>query len=368
MRLDTEERYYRFPVKYKEYQSIIYQPGKVARIILNRPRYRNAMSHPLWGEMEDAFDRAAADKECIVIVLSGAGSCFSAGDDAIGLTPESAPVLVDRRPPEQLMKDYGSESEVWHQYNIEHDYYISWLGTHKLRTLPKPTIAMVHGYCIFAGFSLASDMDVIFASEEALFLPAGGASSALWDWGPRKCFEIGYEHRFLTARECMESRMVNRVFPNYESLERETLAFANRVAENWPERLRSTKEGILEAMNFQGRGAQIEASRHPFFETWRQDAIDGHRQRVEGRGRARTPRALEALKLKLESEGKEVPKHVREAVERAAQRNDLAAQQRAFTQSWRDPARVARAEAEFKAYEEARKKDEGQAKKARTRK
>ena len=45
----------------REYERVIYQPGVVTRIILNRPRYRNAMSHPLLFEMEDAFDRAAAD-------------------------------------------------------------------------------------------------------------------------------------------------------------------------------------------------------------------------------------------------------------------------------------------------------------------
>ena len=53
--------------KYKEYKRIIYQPGRVARIILNRPQYYNAVSHPLFGELDNALDRAAADPECRVI-------------------------------------------------------------------------------------------------------------------------------------------------------------------------------------------------------------------------------------------------------------------------------------------------------------
>ena len=79
----------------------------------------------MWAEVEDAFDRAAGDDECNVIVVSGNGKCFSAGDDVIGLSPEGAPMLADRRTPEQLIKDYGSEKEVWHQYNIEHDHMIT---------------------------------------------------------------------------------------------------------------------------------------------------------------------------------------------------------------------------------------------------
>jgi 1,4-dihydroxy-2-naphthoyl-CoA synthase len=51
-----------------EYQEIIYQPGKVARVILNRPRYFNAQSWRLREEMDDAFACAAADDEVCVII------------------------------------------------------------------------------------------------------------------------------------------------------------------------------------------------------------------------------------------------------------------------------------------------------------
>ncbi|MDD5288546.1 MAG: enoyl-CoA hydratase-related protein, partial [Dehalococcoidales bacterium] len=63
------------------YKQIIYQPGKVARVILNRPKYRNAQSKVLLEEMDDAFNRAVADKDVRVIVLSGQGDHFSAGHD-----------------------------------------------------------------------------------------------------------------------------------------------------------------------------------------------------------------------------------------------------------------------------------------------
>ena len=108
------DRMYKVP-DYETYERLIYEPGRVARIKLNRPRYRNALSHPLLSEMEHAFGRATVDPECRVIVLSGEGVCFSAGDDAFGLTPESAPMMADGRTPEQLMQDYGSEGELWRQ-------------------------------------------------------------------------------------------------------------------------------------------------------------------------------------------------------------------------------------------------------------
>ncbi|OGN89129.1 MAG: hypothetical protein A2158_08130, partial [Chloroflexi bacterium RBG_13_46_14] len=216
-----------------EYKSIIYQPGKVTRIILNRPEYLNAISHPMYGEIEDAFDRFSEDPECKVAVISGAGKCFSGGHDAIGLTPESAPMLSDRRTPEQLVEDYGSEAEVWAHYNKQHQYFLQDLHLYKLHKIPKPTIAMVHGYCIWGGYFLAGVMDVIFASEDALFLAeVGQCDPGTWDWGARKMLEVMYEHRFLTARECYDFHMVNRIFPDYETLEKETLAYAERVAEN----------------------------------------------------------------------------------------------------------------------------------------
>ncbi len=344
MTVYTEERYFRNPVlPYKKYQRITYKPGKVARIILNRPRYLNALSHALWGELEDALDRACDDPECRVIVISGAGRCFSAGDDTIGLSPEGAPCLVTDETPEELMKRLGSEEALWHQYNIEHDYYPLGYAS-RLWHIPKPTIAMVHGYCIFAAFMLATSMDLIFASEDALFLPTG-TTRTMWDLGPRKVLELAYEHRFLTAREAFEYHMVSRIYPTREILEKETLAFANRVANQAPNALRRTKEAFLRVMDMRGLTESYEATRTASWQLWRQWAEDGHPEREEGKGIARTPIALSNLKTKLESEGAKVPEHVLAALARAAARDDKATWQRALHQEWREKERQARADA-----------------------
>lgn len=338
----------------EEYKRIIYQPGRVARIILNRPRYRNALSHPLFREMENAFDRATNDPECHVIVLSGAGSVFSSGDDAIGLTPESAPVLVDEKTPGELMKEWGSEREVWRRYWTEHDYYIHDQWILKIRRIPKPTIAMVHGVAIFRGFNIARSMDLVFCTEDALFLPSD--VMPLWDWGARKTLEVKFEHRFLTAQEMREFHMVSRIYPDFETLERETLAFAARVAENPTSSNRRAKEDVYKAMDLMGfTGSNFQ--RDPFDVSFQQRDVpreERHRERYEGRGMARTPRAFNNLKLKLESEGAAVPSAVLEALARAAARDDKAAWDRALQQEWRAQYRRERAKADAQVYEEAK--------------
>ena len=354
MRLDTENRFYRYPLKIKsteDYQGIIYDRGVVTRIILNRPEYLNALSHPVWAEVEDAFDRAGEDKECNVILLSGNGRCFAAGDDVIGMSPEGAPMLVDRRPVEQLIKDYGSEDEVWHQYNIEHDHLITYIGPHKLRTNPKPTIAMVHGWCIYGGYIMATSCDVVFASEDALLL---GGAMGWWDLGHRKAMELIMEHRFLTAREAHEYHLINRVYPDYEILERETLAFAYRVAYESPSAIKRAKMSLLQQMDIMGYTTAVEVLRTPFSQTWRDWAMDG-RIRYEGAGIARTPVALRNLAAKLESEGKEVPENVQGAIARAKERDDREKWQKALHQEWRSDNRVERTNAQAKAYDDYKK-------------
>ncbi|HEY95971.1 MAG TPA: hypothetical protein G4O15_13655 [Dehalococcoidia bacterium] len=353
----TRYVYYNSP---DEYKGIIYEPGKITRIKLNRPRYLNAISHPTYAEIDDAFERFGNDPEAKVLVISGEGSCFCAGHDAMGLTPESAPMLADRRTPEQLMKQFGSEREVWLQYDAEHRYFLFDLHLFKLHKIPKPTIAMVHGYCVYGGFALAGIMDIIFASEDALFLGVTGQTDpGTWDMGVRKTMEVMLEHRFMTAQECYEYHLINRLFPDYETLERETLAFAERVADNMGEGGGNPKQGLHHTRDVQGYSRALE-------ENWNRgdwkkggriplSGASGHGMRYEGRGIARAPRALANLKAKLESEGKEVPKLVTEALIRANSRDDAAVWQKALHQEWRDKEQIKKAEAEAEAHEEKQK-------------
>ncbi len=233
-----------------EYQEIIYQPGKVARVILNRPRYFNAQSWRLREEMDDAFACAAADDEVCVIILSGNGKHFSVGHD-IGTTEDK-----------EYRKAQGhARTDRFGRFQDTREACVE--NTLRWRKLAKPTIAMVHGYCIFGGWMFASAMDIIFAAEDALFLPTHFQYfSVPWEIGPRKAKEILFEHRFMTAWEACEHGFVNRVFP-LDRLEEETLAYAGRVAENYasdPFRLWMTKFSINHSMDSQGYNTELEAA------------------------------------------------------------------------------------------------------------
>ncbi|MBW2060792.1 MAG: enoyl-CoA hydratase/isomerase family protein [Deltaproteobacteria bacterium] len=233
-----------------EYQHIIYQHGKVARVTLNRPQCFNAQSWLLREEMEDAFNRAVADEEIGAIVLSGTGQHFSSGHDIS--TPEDV----------EYREAHGhARTDRLGRFNDMRAITLE--NTLRWRSLPKPTIAMVRGYCIYGGWIIASAMDIIFAAEDALFLPTHVQYfSVPWEIGPRKAKEVLFEHRFMTAWEAYDYGFVNRVYTE-EKLEEETLAFAERVAENYlldPFRIQMAKFSTNHMMDAMGYTAELEVS------------------------------------------------------------------------------------------------------------
>jgi enoyl-CoA hydratase len=219
--------------------------GPVARVTLNRPRYRNAQSWRLLDQLDESLDRAMADSAVRVVVVDGAGGNFSSGHD-LG-TPEQLADQKDRGVPEHGLEFYDN----FRKYNL--DYTIKW------RNLPKATIAMVEGYCIFGGWMIAAAMDLIFSSSKALFLPSQlEYFSVPWDIHPRKAKELLFEYRFVDAQEAKEIGFVNRIYEP-EDLERETVAYANRVAENTATSVRLAKVATNRAQDLQGYSVGIDA-------------------------------------------------------------------------------------------------------------
>ena len=230
-----------------EQQEVLYEvDGALALLTLNRPRYRNAQSWRLLDRLDEALDRAMADDAVRVVVLRGAGEHFSSGHD-LG-TPEQLADKQARGVPDQGVEFYDN----FRRYNL--DYTMKW------RNLHKPTIAMVQGYCIYGGWMIATAMDLVFASPDALFL-AGLVEyfSIPWDIHPRKTKELLFESRFIDAEEALQLGFVNRVYPA-EDLERETLAYGRRVAENAPATLRMSKLAVNKAQDLQGYSAGVEAA------------------------------------------------------------------------------------------------------------
>lgn len=276
-----------------DYEQIQYEvDGRVARVKLDRPKYRNAQSRQLREEMDDAFARAVEDRDVRVIVLSGLGESFSAGHD-LGTPEEKAD--QEERPYEEGLRGLFERST---SMNVE--------NTLRWRNLPKPTIAMVHGYCIFGGWMIASAMDLIFAADDAMFLGTNFQYfSPPWDLHPRKVKEIFFESRFIDGAEAVELGFANRAYPA-DQLEAETMAYAHRVAENDPFQLRMTKLAVNQAQEAQGftgaiRGAlplhllSAQGERDPSFSI----------AKPEGRRRPMVQRAVEHYELHREAQQEE---------------------------------------------------------------
>src|SRR5258708_933686 len=205
------------------FHDIVYSvDGGVATIALNRPRYKNAQSYRMLDEIDAGFAKARADRDVRVLLIRGSGGNFSPGPDL------STAQALDYRKAKGASPGIETYDQ-FKKYNL--DLLVGW------RNFPKPTVAMVEGYCIYAGWMLAACCDVVFAANDAEFL-AGFVEymSIPWDIGIRRAKEICFESRFITAREAHQFGFVNRVIAP-ETIERETYAYAHRVAEQSPDAL-----------------------------------------------------------------------------------------------------------------------------------
>ena len=123
--------------------------GGVLRLTLNRPAARNALSLALMGELRRALDEAAADRECRVVVIAGAGPAFCAGHDLRELRSDPS-----REAYERIFAECSALMQ-------------------QIVALPKPVIAEVHGIATAAGCQLVATCDLAVAAEDARFATPG---------------------------------------------------------------------------------------------------------------------------------------------------------------------------------------------------
>ncbi len=128
----------------------------IAWVSLNRPDKRNAMNPALNAEMLGVLDALETDERCGLVVVTGAGDAYSAGMDLKEFFRES-----DRLAPEAWLQI----SRVAQTWQID-----------RLRHYPKPTIAMVNGWCFGGAFNSVVSCDLAIAAQEAVF----GLSEVNW--------------------------------------------------------------------------------------------------------------------------------------------------------------------------------------------
>ncbi len=250
---------YRF-VKYETLEE-----GKIARIMLNRPEFRNAQSRGLLVDLNDAFLHAEADDQVRVVILGGLGPVFSSGHD-LG-TPESR---EERRPgPNQLPSfqgNGGTRSGTEARMVQEWHYFLE--NTRRWRDLRKITVAQVQGSCYAAALMLAWCCDLIVAAENTVFGDVVGTRLGMcgveyfahpWEFGARKAKELMLTGDVLTADEAHRLGMVSKVFPQ-DKLAEETLNFARRIAKLPTVTSLLIKESVNQTQDIQGFYNSIKAA------------------------------------------------------------------------------------------------------------
>jgi enoyl-CoA hydratase len=219
--------------------------GATFRIRMNRPEKRNAQNPALIHQLAAAFAAGAADAEVRVIVLSGAGPAFSAGHDL--------------EHPGYDRRQYTYQTRL----DMERTLFVDTLT--RIRNLPKPTIAQVHGHCVAAGLMLACMCDLIVCDETARFsnpvltMALAGVQLLVepWEIGARKAKELLFTASVLEAEEARGLGLVNRVVAA-ERLDAEVDALAERIAALPPFAVRTVKKSINDMLDFMGQARSWE--------------------------------------------------------------------------------------------------------------
>lgn len=217
----------------KKYETILVdKKDGITWVTFNRPDQRNAMSPQLHMEMDDVLDDVAVDPETEVLVITGAGKAFSAGQDIKlyfrGTAADPAARHKARR---------ASNQWRWQ----------------KLSTFPKPTIAMVNGYCFGGALTQVCACDFVIAADEATF----GLSEVNWGIIPggivswnivqimnyRDAMYYAMTGDTFDGKKAKEIGFVNFSVPKAK-LKDETVAFAKKLMEKSPAALRYTKEAV----------------------------------------------------------------------------------------------------------------------------
>lgn len=212
---------------------LILHPGRVARIEINAPDRRNAMSRAMWHAVPAICDAIEADDGIRAILLTGAaevGATFSAGADIT-----------------EFEEVYATPATTT-AYNA-----MTRLAQARLRTLDRPVIAVVAGACVGGGCGLALAADLRFAAPEARFgitaarLGLGYSpediAQLLEKVGPARAKDLLFSARLIAAEEALSIGLIERIVPA-ATLMQEATDYANDLAGLSAYSIRATKAAI----------------------------------------------------------------------------------------------------------------------------
>jgi enoyl-CoA hydratase len=217
----------------------------VRRLTLNRPEKRNALSNDLRGRIFDALEAGDVDASIRVMIVRGAGSCFSSGYD---LSED-----ISRDLPFHTAAGAGQ----WARHVVE--------GAFRIWDLAKPVIAQVHGWCLAGGSELATACDLVYVAEDArigyppvrMMSPPDNQFHA-WLCGLRPAMEMMLTGDAIDGAEAVRVGFANRAFAASD-LDGEVLRIAERVAKIPTDVQQLNKRSVHRAMEIMGLRAAIRA-------------------------------------------------------------------------------------------------------------
>jgi enoyl-CoA hydratase len=244
---------------------MVERDGRVAVVLLNRPKQLNALSGELMGELVSVLLELDEDAEVRAIVLGGNERAFAAGADIAELAAGTPISLYENR-----------RIDAWDS----------------IRAVRTPIVAAVSGFCLGGGCELAMLCDLIVAAESAKFgqpeinlgvLPgAGGTQRLTRAVGKALAMDMILTGRMLSAREALDFGLVARVVAQEAWLD-EAKRVAHEIAAKSPISVRLAKEAIDAAFETP-LGAGVEFERRSFYlARAAEDATEGLNAFIEKR-------------------------------------------------------------------------------------
>jgi trans-feruloyl-CoA hydratase/vanillin synthase len=217
----------------KRYENIVVETsGGITQVTLNRPDKRNAMSPALDREMLDCILALEGDPDTRVLVLTGAGEAWCAGMDLKLYFRE-----LEGDPAARVRAEWTTHQ--WRWYRLYH--------------FPKPTIAMVNGYCFGGAFTQLVACDFAIAANNARFglsevnwgvIPGGLVSKVLGHgMNYRDGLYYALTGRSFDADAAVRMGLINEAVPA-DRLRAETWALAEHLCKLNPQTLRATKQAV----------------------------------------------------------------------------------------------------------------------------
>jgi len=233
--------------RYRGFEVAMHDPG-VAVLTMNQPDRLNGMTQAMKRDMTELLNQCQMDDAVRVVVITGSGRAFSAGDDITGRRPDYgdasalAPLLAPgHRDP---MGTYAALRTMSQALNLA------------VRQLDKLTVAAVNGVAIQTGLSLALSCDFRIASEDArlgsgtlrfgLQPDEGGHALVVQLIGVARAMDFFMRNRILTAAEAHDLGLVHEIV-SAEALEDHTLALARELAKGPQVAMRLLKRALYTA-------------------------------------------------------------------------------------------------------------------------